>query len=79
MASEKFFKQRLKDAGIELDRGQNTHILRHTFASHFIINGGNVLVLQKILGHSDIRMTMIYTHLTPNHLSEAVEFAPMYG
>lgn len=79
MASEKFFKKGLKKAGIELDKGQNTHILRHTFASHFIINGGNVLVLQKILGHSDIRMTMIYAHLAPNHLNEAIEFAPVCG
>jgi site-specific recombinase XerD len=77
MASEKFFKQGLKNAGIELDKGQNTHILRHTFASHFIINGGNVLVLQKILGHSDIRMTMIYAHLASDHLQYALKFAPV--
>ena len=36
------------------------HALRHTFASHYIMQGGNILALQKILGHSDIKMTMIY-------------------
>lgn len=77
MASEKIFKKGLGKAGIKLDKGQNTHILRHTFSSHFIINGGNILVLKEILGHSDIRMTMIYAHLTPNHLDEALEYLPM--
>jgi integrase len=46
------------------------HALRHTFASHFIMQGGNLLSLQKILGHSDIRMTLIYAHLQPNFLGE---------
>jgi integrase len=77
MASEKLFKQGLKEAEIELDKGQNTHILRHSFSSHFVINGGNILTLQKILGHSDIRMTMIYAHLAPDHLADALKFAPV--
>lgn len=37
---------------------QAAHALRHTFASHFIQNGGNILTLQKILGHSSLAMTM---------------------
>ncbi len=44
------------------------HALRHTFASHFIMSGGNILSLQKILGHSDIKMTLIYAHLAPDFL-----------
>lgn len=44
------------------------HLLRHTFASHFVMNGGNILALQKILGHSDVKMTMIYAHLAPDFL-----------
>jgi integrase len=44
------------------------HLLRHTFASHFVMNGGNILALQKILGHSDLKMTMIYAHLAPDFL-----------
>lgn len=46
------------------------HALRHTFASHFIMSGGNILSLQKILGHSDIKMTLIYAHLAPDFLGE---------
>jgi len=77
MASEKLFKKGIQAANIKLDKGQNTHILRHTFASHFTINGGNILTLQRILGHSDIRMTMIYSHLAPDHLEEAKKYAPL--
>jgi integrase len=46
------------------------HALRHTFASHFIMAGGNLLSLQKILGHSDVKLTMIYAHLAPDFLAE---------
>jgi integrase len=46
------------------------HALRHTFASHFIMQGGNILALQKILGHSDIKMTLVYAHLAPDFLGD---------
>ena len=51
--------------------------MRHTFASHFIINGGNILALQKILGHSSLTMTMRYAHLSPEHLLEARQLNPL--
>ncbi|WP_090276105.1 phage integrase [Halopseudomonas litoralis] len=57
--------------------GQLTHILRHTFASHFMMGGGDILTLQRILGHGDIKMTMRYAHLSPDHLSQAVELSPL--
>jgi integrase len=46
------------------------HALRHTFASHFVMSGGNILTLQKILGHSDLKMTLIYAHLAPDFLGD---------
>lgn len=49
------------------------HALRHTFASHFIMAGGNILTLQKILGHSDIKMTLVYAHLAPDFLGEELD------
>ncbi len=73
----KAFYEGLELSGIELPKGQKTHVLRHTFASHFIINGGNILSLQKILGHSDISMTMRYAHLSPDHLIDATKFNPL--
>ncbi|WP_440996602.1 phage integrase [Arhodomonas sp. SL1] len=71
------FRGAVKRAGLELPRGQLAHVLRHTFASHFIMNGGNLLTLQRILGHTDIHMTMRYAHLAPDHLTEAREFNPL--
>ncbi|KAB0549266.1 tyrosine-type recombinase/integrase [Pseudomonas argentinensis] len=59
-----------------LDFVQATHVLRHTFASHFVINGGNILTLQKILGHQSLTMTMRYAHLAPNHLQDAINLGP---
>lgn len=41
------------------------HSLRHTFASHWMLRGGDVFKLQKILGHKSMQMTMRYAHLAP--------------
>lgn len=71
------FADLLRKSHIETPKGQNSHILRHTYASHFIMNGGNILTLQRILGHSDIKMTMRYAHLAPDHLRDAVTLGPM--
>jgi len=56
----------------KLERHFRFHDLRHTFASHFMMNGGNIYDLQKILGHTQIEMTMRYAHLSPDHLAEAI-------
>ncbi|WP_348265594.1 tyrosine-type recombinase/integrase, partial [Salmonella enterica] len=63
--SRKTFERTVAKAAIELPEGQCRHVLRHTFASHFIINGGNILVLKEILGNSDIKMTMMSAHFAP--------------
>jgi len=47
------------------------HVLRHTFATHYIQNGGDPFSLQRILGHSDIKTTMIYVNLAGVGLQEA--------
>jgi integrase len=48
------------------------HDLRHTFASHFVMRGGDLKALQEILGHTTLTMTMKYTHLAPGHKQQAV-------
>lgn len=60
-----------------LPDGQAVHVLRHTFASHFMMNGGNILTLQKILGHATITQTMTYAHFAPDHLQDAVSLNPL--
>ena len=76
-ASISSFRRALKRTTIELPKGQAAHVLRHTFASHFMMNGGNILTLQKVLGHSDIKMTMRYSHLSPDFLEEATRLNPL--
>lgn len=71
------FRKAMQRAGIETPAGQLTHVLRHTFASHFMMNGGNVLVLQRILGHTDIKVTMRYAHFAPDHLAETLILNPL--
>ncbi|MEB7930633.1 tyrosine-type recombinase/integrase [Escherichia coli] len=73
----KTFERTVAKAGIVLPEGQCTHVLRHTFASHFMMNGGNILVLKEILGHSDIKMTMIYAHFAPTHLEDVITKNPL--
>ena len=48
------------------------HALRHTFASHLVAKGASIRVVQELLGHSDIKMTMRYAHLAPSDRARAV-------
>ncbi|HEJ9370890.1 tyrosine-type recombinase/integrase [Klebsiella oxytoca] len=75
---ERFCKL-LRQVKPDLPRGQATHVLRHTFASHFMMRGGNIIALQKILGHASIQQTMSYAHLAPDYLQHAVLLNPLGG
>ena len=70
------FRSAVSRAGLDLVEQQMTHVLRHTFATHFLMNGGDLFVLQRILGHSDIKTTMRYSHFAPDYLDQAVKFSP---
>ncbi|WP_227544349.1 tyrosine-type recombinase/integrase [Marinobacter salarius] len=72
------FRRALDKSDIALPPGQGNHVLRHTSASHFVMNGGDILSLQKILGYSSIGMRMRYAHLSDAHFNIACEKGPRF-
>jgi integrase len=62
-------KRAFRDAGL---RELAWHALRHTFASHLVMKGAPLRTVQELMGHSDIRMTMRYSHLTDDAVRKAV-------
>lgn len=54
------------------------HMLRHTFGRHYIMAGGDPFSLQRILGHRDLKTTMIYVHLNNQDLlTQHARFSPL--
>ena len=67
---QKSFSSALKHAKIEDFR---FHDLRHTFGSHMVMQGVDLRTVQQVMGHKDIKMTMRYSHLSPEYVQEAME------
>jgi integron integrase len=72
---QKAVKKAIQEAGII--KNASCHTFRHSFAPHLLENGYDIRTVQELLGHSDVRTTMIYTHVLSKGAREVV--SPLDG
>lgn len=63
-----FLKKYASQAGIK--KHVRAHLIRHSYATHILESGGDIAILQKLLGHKDSKTTMIYAHTSDRFISQ---------
>ncbi len=74
---ERIIRQTRDEAGIS--KRVTPHVLRHTFATSLLRNGGDIRFIQQILGHASVATTQIYTHVDDGMLKDMyLKYQPKY-
>jgi integrase/recombinase XerC len=61
------------------DEKLSPHSLRHTFATHMLNNGADLMAIKDLLGHSSLSSTQVYTHLQQDKLKKIYQQAHPHG